>query len=63
MASSIFMKNTNYFTLHGNYIFKKVSDMAMAKMCAYKISTYALTHRKCVVCLFAKFTCVDLTIS
>ena len=39
---------------HGKHVFHTASDMAMATMCEYLSSIYALPHWKCVLCYCAQ---------
>ena len=45
---------------HGQHIFKKVSDMTMATMCAYPKLKYALPHSKCVLLCCEQCSRIDL---
>ena len=60
MANSLFDICTNTVMPHENHMFQTASDMAMAKMCAYTSSKYALPHWKCVLIFCAKFPYIDL---
>ena len=49
MPTHLFDTCKNSVIPHGNHMFQKSSDMAMATMCAYPSSKYALPHYKCVM--------------
>ena len=53
MANRVFEIYNNYIIPYGKHIFNTVSDMSMAKMCAYPSSKYMLPHRKYVLWCFS----------
>ena len=49
MANCLFDTYKNSVMPHGKYMFQTASDMAMAKMCSYPTSKYALPHWKYIL--------------
>ena len=60
ITNCLFESCKNSSILHGKYIVKTASDMAMATMCVNPSSKYALPHWKCVLGCCAQCTHIDL---
>ena len=59
-SNRLFETYKKYVMPHGRHIYPKISDMAMAKMCAYSTSQHSFPCWKCVLSCCSNLPRIDI---